>query len=148
MRDFNFKASAAKLLTNDIVNLLGYIHEYKGQQNLFVEAKADIIQKWQRNSLPFLFSSRSGQLFYPIEAITFDNRGDSLEHLICIQAGDNRYGMPMEYECCKERERQNYAPDADKIHSEHIFRVASASDDSRVGWHLIRRADRRHRKHR
>ena len=43
MRDFNFKASAAKLLTNDIVNLLGYIHEYKGQQNLFVEAKADIL---------------------------------------------------------------------------------------------------------
>ena len=36
MREFDFKASAAKLLTNDIVNMLGYIHEYKGQQNLFI----------------------------------------------------------------------------------------------------------------
>lgn len=43
MREFNFKASAAKLLTNDIVNMLGYIHEYKGQQNLFIEAKTDVL---------------------------------------------------------------------------------------------------------
>ncbi len=43
MRGFDFKASAAKLLTNDIVNMLGYIHEYKGQQNLFIEAKADVL---------------------------------------------------------------------------------------------------------
>ena len=43
MRVFDFKASAAKLLTNDIVNMLGYIHEYKGQQNLFIEAKADVL---------------------------------------------------------------------------------------------------------
>ena len=43
MREFDFKASAARLLTNDIVNMLGYIHEYKGQQNLFIEAKADVL---------------------------------------------------------------------------------------------------------
>lgn len=43
MREFDFKASATKLLTNDIVNMLGYIHEYKGQQNLFIEAKADVL---------------------------------------------------------------------------------------------------------
>ena len=43
MREFDYKASAAKLLTNDIVNMLGYIHEYKGQQNLFIEAKADVL---------------------------------------------------------------------------------------------------------
>ena len=43
MRVFDFKASAARLLTNDIVNMLGYIHEYKGQQNLFIEAKADVL---------------------------------------------------------------------------------------------------------
>ncbi len=43
MREFDFKASAAKLLTNDVVNMLGYIHEYKGQQNLFIEAKADVL---------------------------------------------------------------------------------------------------------
>lgn len=43
MQEFDFQASAAKLLTNDIVNMLGYIHEYKGQQNLFIEAKADVL---------------------------------------------------------------------------------------------------------
>ena len=37
MREFDFKTAAAKLLTNDIVNMLGFIHEYKGQQNLFIE---------------------------------------------------------------------------------------------------------------
>ena len=43
MREFDFKYAASKLLTNDIVNMLGYIHEYKGQQNLFIEAKADVL---------------------------------------------------------------------------------------------------------
>ena len=43
MREFDFKTSAEKLLTNDIVNMLGFIHEYKGQQNLFIEAKADVL---------------------------------------------------------------------------------------------------------
>jgi len=43
MRQFDFKVSASKLLTNDIVNMLGCIHEYKGQQNLFIEAKADVL---------------------------------------------------------------------------------------------------------
>jgi Fic family protein len=43
MRRFDFKTSAAKLLTNDTVNMLGIIHEYKGQQNLFIEAKADVL---------------------------------------------------------------------------------------------------------
>ena len=39
MREFNFKASATKLLTNDIVNMPGFIHEYKGHQNLFIGSK-------------------------------------------------------------------------------------------------------------
>lgn len=43
MREFDFRASAEKLLTNDIVNMLGCIHEYKGQQNLLIEAKADVL---------------------------------------------------------------------------------------------------------
>ena len=43
MREFDFNASASKLLTNNIVNMLGNIHEYKGQQNLFIEAKADVL---------------------------------------------------------------------------------------------------------
>ena len=41
MRDFNFKAEYKKLLTPEVVAYLTQIHEYKGQQNLFIEAKAD-----------------------------------------------------------------------------------------------------------
>ena len=43
MRDFNFKAEYQKLLTPEVVAYLTQIHEYKGQQNLFIEAKADAL---------------------------------------------------------------------------------------------------------
>ena len=41
MRDFNYKTEYKKLLTPEVVTYLTQIHEYKGQQNLFIEAKAD-----------------------------------------------------------------------------------------------------------
>jgi Fic family protein len=41
VREFNFKNNYSKLLTPDIVSYLTQIHEFKGQQNLFIEAKAD-----------------------------------------------------------------------------------------------------------
>lgn len=41
MRVFDYPAIAEDLLTTDIVNLVSAIHEYKGQQNLFIESKAD-----------------------------------------------------------------------------------------------------------
>ena len=43
MRNFNFKAEYQKLLTPEVVAYLTRIHEYKGQQNLFIEAKADTL---------------------------------------------------------------------------------------------------------
>ena len=43
MRTFEFKNEYNKLLTPDVVALLSRIHEFKGQQNLFIEAKADIL---------------------------------------------------------------------------------------------------------
>ena len=43
MRDFNFKAEYQKLLTPEVVAYLTQIHEYKGQQNLFIEAKTDAL---------------------------------------------------------------------------------------------------------
>lgn len=70
MREFDFKASAAKLLTNDIVNMLGYIHEYKGQQNLFIEAKADVL-----SHLPEIAKLQSTESSNRIEGIyTSDER--------------------------------------------------------------------------
>ena len=41
MRDFSFKAEYKKLLTPEVVTYLTQIHEYKGQQKLFIETKAD-----------------------------------------------------------------------------------------------------------
>ena len=43
MRTFDFKKEYEKLLTPDIVSSLALIHEFKGQQNLFIEAKADAL---------------------------------------------------------------------------------------------------------
>lgn len=41
MRQFDYKESWTKLLTPKIVTLLTSIHEYKGEQNLFIESNAD-----------------------------------------------------------------------------------------------------------
>ena len=37
MRDFDFIVSPAKLLTPEIVQMVGSIHEHKGKQELFLE---------------------------------------------------------------------------------------------------------------
>lgn len=43
MRDFSYLSKWEKLLTPEIVSLLTQIHEYKGEQTLFIEAKADTL---------------------------------------------------------------------------------------------------------
>lgn len=45
MRDYNFAKRYEALLKADIVSLLTRIHEYKGEQALFIEAKADTLTK-------------------------------------------------------------------------------------------------------
>ena len=41
MRDFDYIANPAKLLTPEIVQMVGSIHEHKGKQELFLEANVD-----------------------------------------------------------------------------------------------------------
>lgn len=43
MRNYNYAEKYNSLLSPDIVALLTQIHEFKGQQNLFIEAKADTL---------------------------------------------------------------------------------------------------------
>ena len=45
MHTYDFTKNYEKLLTPDIVALLTQIHEYKGEQALFIEAKADTLTK-------------------------------------------------------------------------------------------------------
>ena len=45
MRIYDFSKSYEHLLKPDIVALLTSIHEYKGEQALFIEAKADVLTK-------------------------------------------------------------------------------------------------------
>ena len=45
MRDFNYKKEYQKLLTPEIVSYLTQIHEYKGQQNLYIEAESDVLSE-------------------------------------------------------------------------------------------------------
>ena len=42
MKTLNYKAEYKKLLTPEIVSYITQIHEYKGQQNLFIEAQKDV----------------------------------------------------------------------------------------------------------
>ncbi len=44
MRNFNYRRIDAELFIPDIVNLLSYIHEYKGKQELYIEAQPDILK--------------------------------------------------------------------------------------------------------
>lgn len=43
MREFNYNLVPNELFCSDIMNLVSAIHEYKGKQELFIEAKPDIL---------------------------------------------------------------------------------------------------------
>ena len=43
MRDFNLKKEAENVLSNNIINLVSAIHEYKGKQTLYIEANHDVL---------------------------------------------------------------------------------------------------------
>ncbi|MFA9381370.1 MAG: hypothetical protein ACERKO_09960 [Acetanaerobacterium sp.] len=43
MQKMDYALITDSLVTQDIVNLVSAIHEYKGQQSLFIEAKHDIL---------------------------------------------------------------------------------------------------------
>lgn len=44
MRDYQLTAAWHKLLTPDIVALLTQIHEFMGEQNLFIDANEDMLR--------------------------------------------------------------------------------------------------------
>ena len=43
MRKYNLKDEVSSIHTNNIINLVSAIHEYKGKQTLYIEAKKDIL---------------------------------------------------------------------------------------------------------
>ena len=43
MRTFNLKIESENIFTNNIINLVSAIHEYKGKQTLYIEANHDIL---------------------------------------------------------------------------------------------------------
>jgi len=45
MRRFEYKKEYVKLLSPDVVGMLTAIHEYRGEQNLFIEAKSDALEQ-------------------------------------------------------------------------------------------------------
>lgn len=50
MRSFDYRAAYPGLLSPEIVGYLAQIHEYKGQQNLFIEAKPDALSELLDNA--------------------------------------------------------------------------------------------------
>lgn len=45
MRDFDYESKAKKLLTSEMVSLISSIHEFRGKQALFMEAKRDALDQ-------------------------------------------------------------------------------------------------------
>lgn len=45
MREYNYSPEWEKLLTPEIISMLSAIHEFKGEQNLFIEAKSDTLSQ-------------------------------------------------------------------------------------------------------
>ena len=43
MRNFDYSDLPPSLACNEIMNLLAAVHEYKGKQELFVEARQDVL---------------------------------------------------------------------------------------------------------
>lgn len=43
MRNYDYTEKWKALLTPEIVSMIAQIHEYKGEQSMFVEAKADTL---------------------------------------------------------------------------------------------------------
>ena len=57
MRDFDYIASPAKLLTPEIVQMISSIHEHKGKQELFLEANVDELKNALRGCVDSEYGS-------------------------------------------------------------------------------------------
>ena len=44
MREFDYTSVPNELMNHELMNLISAIHEYKGKQELFIEAKADVLE--------------------------------------------------------------------------------------------------------
>ena len=52
MRQFDYQEKWKNLLTPEIVSYLTQIHEFKGEQNFFIEAKADTLTQLKVRKVP------------------------------------------------------------------------------------------------
>ena len=107
MREFIFQLHISSLMKPDIVNLISSIHEYKGKQELFIEAQPDIL-----NALLEIAKIQSTGASNRIEGIyTSDAR---LEELVRLKAEPrNRF----------EREIAGYSEVLSTIHENYEYIV-------------------------
>ncbi len=105
MRTFDYTKKWGKLLTPEIVTLLTQIHEYKGEQTLFIEAKADSLTQ-----LTVIAKIQSTEASNKIEGIyTSDAR---------LKALVNEKTMP---KTRNEREIAGYRDVLNTIHENHDY---------------------------
>ena len=111
MRNFNFEKECEKLYNSEIVSLLTTIHEYKGEQTLFIEAKADTLTKLEK-----VARIQSTDASNRIEGIkTVDYR---LKELV------NEKTMP---ESRDEKEIAGYRDVLKTIHENHDYMLPTAN---------------------
>lgn len=105
MRDYNYAKRYDPLLSPEIVALLTQIHEFKGEQNLFIEAKADALMQ-----LVELAKIQSTEASNKIEGIfTSDDR---LKKIVRDKT------MPR---TCSEKEIAGYRDVLAMIHESHDY---------------------------
>ena len=105
MKNYEYKEKWKTLLTPDIVNLLTTIHEYKGEQNLFIEANADKLTE-----LLEIAKIQSTKSSNKIEGISTTN--DRIKQLVLDKT------MPKTRD---EKEIAGYRDVLNTIHESHDF---------------------------
>lgn len=105
MRNYSYKNKWQKLLTPEVVSLLTQIHEHKGEQTLFIEAKADTLTQ-----LVEVAKIQSTEASNKIEGIyTSDDR---LKSLVCNKTTPRTRN---------EQEIAGYRDVLSTIHESHDF---------------------------
>ncbi|MBQ6752503.1 MAG: Fic family protein [Clostridia bacterium] len=111
MRQFDFKREYLKLLTPDVVKMLTTIHEYKGQQALFIDANSDAL-----NQLLEVAKIQSTEASNSIEGIKTSN--ERLKKLV------NEKTMPQTRD---EKEIAGYRDVLNTIHENYDYITAKPS---------------------
>lgn len=90
--------------------------------------------------LAFTARAVARKFLRPMSVVALDERGDSLENLVRVQADDDDLRGRLHDKRHDKGDRDNNAPDTDQINDHTVLRITAAADNAGVRRHLIRHA--------